>query len=626
MKEEELIKQLENTKRPDIKLESHQIQLKMALLSHGYSKKRKGGSFLETAAAKTAAAMDTIIAGFMARRLGWRVALTTIVGVVVLFVALISIPQISAILKSRFFPEASKTNSLSQLTSVEQKKATDNLTAASRTGGLPFPYVQLTVTMANKTSVNLSWENSGNVTGFTLQRITSGIVNSGWVAFPSLGQNVTSYLDTSIYAGTTYFYRIFALNSSGSSLVSNTAWVAVPPQTTGPIMLGAKMVNATSVNLTWADGSNVTGFTLQRATSGNFSSGLVTFPPISSKANSYLDTSINAGTVYYYRFLALNSLGSSPVSNTATALPAPTDVELKQAFDAIANIQVIYDSGKGIDNTAGVLAAADLLYRSLYGSTIEEPQNGIGCAVHFVGEKEWLDTTNNLSMLGYTRLDNSNHMGLYIRAGGTGPNVLWMIAGHSGRSLMDREWASQTTPESFGSYWSCNYTLGQQGAADLNEIAFMRRLEEAGVDLPKYAFIDRNVVSVAKQLTLKFDSGKTWLWNSTGELSNMGAGGAMVKYFMIAIDPDFTDAKTDLTTNGRVSSADYVRLINKLIQTSPTDLPTYFKGIFDSSKFDAVSKWYVTVFTGPTRLNGQEVYPSPSTMLLGDFGRLVLYP
>jgi hypothetical protein len=132
MKEGELIKQLESTKLPDIKLESHQSRLKVALLTHGYSRKEKETTFLEKVTARTTGIMDTMSGVLLARRPVWKVTLATFVAVIILFVALFSIPQTSAILKSTFFPEGSRTIGGPQLTADEQKEARDILMADSR--------------------------------------------------------------------------------------------------------------------------------------------------------------------------------------------------------------------------------------------------------------------------------------------------------------------------------------------------------------------------------------------------------------------------------------------------------------------------------------------------------------
>lgn len=117
MKEEELIKELENVDLPEIKLENHRVRLKAALLAGRFNKE---GTFMDTVKTQSAGLFDIVFAPQPA----WKVAATTVVAILALFGAFISIPQTSAIIKSTLFPEGSRQISGPQLTAEEQNKAT----------------------------------------------------------------------------------------------------------------------------------------------------------------------------------------------------------------------------------------------------------------------------------------------------------------------------------------------------------------------------------------------------------------------------------------------------------------------------------------------------------------------
>ena len=396
-------------------------------------------------------------------------------------------------------------------------------------------------------------------------------------------------------------------------------------------------MSATSVNLTWESGSSATGFNLQRATSSNFSSGLVTLPPVGPNAKNYLDTSINAGTTYYYRFISANSPSSSLVSNTATALPKPTDTEIKKAFDAIANITVTYDPDNGIDNTAKVLALAELLYRSFYGSTIEEPQNGFTAAIYFLTSKDM--TARFGAANGNTKMDNSTSIGIYLPSGASGLAVFGYLAHESGHSLSYRQWGCglgegcHVSGEPINSSeQSVVWHSAEESTAHINTVVFFKKLEELGTNYaPHLGNINTNINYIRSYLVGRifdiphkasyFDNNGQLLFNNT----SIYTIGYSVEYYMTAVDPDFANLKAKVP-NGPLSSADYVKLMNKLVNLPVQDLSKYLRSIIDSNKYDSVSAWYPDVLTSPTRLDGSVSTSVSDIALQTFFGQLYFAP
>src|SRR5439155_22540781 len=77
---------------------------------------------------------------------------------------------------------------------------------------------------AGSLTITLTWDapstNGGStITGYKIYRSTSSGTEAG---FASLG-NVTSYTNTGLTAGVTYFYKVLAVNSIGVSPLSNEA-------------------------------------------------------------------------------------------------------------------------------------------------------------------------------------------------------------------------------------------------------------------------------------------------------------------------------------------------------------------------------------------------------------------
>jgi hypothetical protein len=82
----------------------------------------------------------------------------------------------------------------------------------------------LTVTSGGKGSATLNWtDNSGNEDNFLVERSTS--MSGGYIQVATVGANVRSFIDNTLFRKTTYFYRVRAANSGGKSGYSNVASV-----------------------------------------------------------------------------------------------------------------------------------------------------------------------------------------------------------------------------------------------------------------------------------------------------------------------------------------------------------------------------------------------------------------
>ncbi len=114
---------------------------------------------------------------------------------------------------------------------------------------------------------------------------------------------VTSYDDAAVTNGTTYYYRVTAVNAVGESAPSNE--VAATPQP--PQLPGAPVLSSGS--------SAITGYRIYRSTG----SGAETFLTSVGTVTSYKDTATTRGVVYYYKVTAVSAVGEGPASNEASA-------------------------------------------------------------------------------------------------------------------------------------------------------------------------------------------------------------------------------------------------------------------------------------------------------------------
>jgi hypothetical protein len=117
------------------------------------------------------------------------------------------------------------------------------------TGTAPAAPSGLTATAASSSQINLSWtDNSNNETGFNIQRKTGSGGTYGQIA--TVGANVTTFMNTGLAAGTTYYYQVNATNAYGTSSWSNEASAATSGGSSSGALSGTVAAAAGSYNLT----------------------------------------------------------------------------------------------------------------------------------------------------------------------------------------------------------------------------------------------------------------------------------------------------------------------------------------------------------------------------------------
>jgi fibronectin type 3 domain-containing protein len=197
----------------------------------------------------------------------------------------------------------------------------DELTVTPATASVPAGPTSLTVTPGN-TTATLSWaaSTSGSPTSYTIYR---GTKSDGEAVTPVATTNgtTTTFTDTGLKNGTTYFYNVAANNSVGVSPDSNEVSVT-PAVGTGTAPAAPTGLNATSgngsVSLTWNASAGATSYSVYRGTApgaeGSTAIG-------TSASNSFTDTAVTNGIKYYYTVTASNTAGASLNSNEASATP-----------------------------------------------------------------------------------------------------------------------------------------------------------------------------------------------------------------------------------------------------------------------------------------------------------------
>jgi phosphodiesterase/alkaline phosphatase D-like protein len=131
---------------------------------------------------------------------------------------------------------------------------------------------------------------------------------------PALG-SFTSYI-SGLYTGVSYFVRAYATNSAGTSYGSTRSFTASGQSPTATIA-AATDITATSATLKGnvTSNSSITTITFQYGTSTSYTSTVTAdqspLPEDESSEVSANITGLTASTIYHYRIVATNAIGTS---------------------------------------------------------------------------------------------------------------------------------------------------------------------------------------------------------------------------------------------------------------------------------------------------------------------------
>ena len=144
---------------------------------------------------------------------------------------------------------------------------------------------------AGNASASLSWNTSAGATGYRVYRGTS---SGGEASTPVGSPSGTTFNDSGLTNGNTYFYKVDATNSTGASPKSSeTSATLAPP---APAGLTATASDG-SVALSWSTANGATSYRIYRGTSPNGENATAIASPTGT---TFTDTGRTNGQIYYY--------------------------------------------------------------------------------------------------------------------------------------------------------------------------------------------------------------------------------------------------------------------------------------------------------------------------------------
>ncbi len=174
---------------------------------------------------------------------------------------------------------------------------------------------------AGSGAIGLNW-NDNTETDLASYAVYRSTTSGSGFALLAHGLTRSDYSDGTARAGTAYYYCVAAVDAAGHlSPLSAQAWATIPVSNLAPaVPSGLSGTAATnSISLNWNDNSesDLAGYLVYRSTTSGTG-----FAPLAENLtqSSYADTSIQAGTTYYYIVFAFDTSGNtSPASAQVTA-------------------------------------------------------------------------------------------------------------------------------------------------------------------------------------------------------------------------------------------------------------------------------------------------------------------
>jgi fibronectin type 3 domain-containing protein len=190
---------------------------------------------------------------------------------------------------------------------------------------------------------------------------------------PPVDAIATSYVQTGLLDGMTYYYVVTAVNAVGEGAPS--AQVSAQPQAPTAIPAAPTGVSTTpgdgQVTLTWASEAGAASYNVYWSTTSGVTPGGANVTKVAAATAPYVQTGLVNGDDYYYVVTAVNALGESGPSAQAvgspvvpTAVPAaPTgvvatagDTQVTISWDPVADAtsyNVYWSTSSGVSPATG---------------------------------------------------------------------------------------------------------------------------------------------------------------------------------------------------------------------------------------------------------------------------------
>jgi fibronectin type 3 domain-containing protein len=203
-----------------------------------------------------------------------------------------------------------------------------------------------------RNKINLTWDdNSDDELYFSLQRATAAA--GPFAEVQKVAAGLEAYTDLGLTAGTTYYYKLAAVNAFGTSAFTSVASAetdAIPAAPTAPTGLTATTLGPDSIYLEWTDAATTeTEYRVYRGvvTTGPYSVAAV----LAAGTTEFTDIGLQPSATYYYVVASANDGGesrSSEASATTDRVSSTVVQDIGLTHNSNANIDMVEVDGRVI--------------------------------------------------------------------------------------------------------------------------------------------------------------------------------------------------------------------------------------------------------------------------------------
>jgi hypothetical protein len=235
--------------------------------------------------------------------------------------------------------------------------------------------------VAGAAQLTLNWaDNSSDETGFRIER---KIGTGAYTQIATVAGNATSYVDTTVTAGTTYCYQVRAYNAVGDSAPSNEACGTPTGSTPTTYLLTVTKAGSGSGSVA----STPTGITCGTTCSASYTSGAVVTLTASAASGSTFSGWSGACTGTAACTVTMSGTTTAQATFSATTVTPSTGPVAAYGFTEASGTTVADGSGNG---HTGTISGATWTSSGRYGS-----------ALSFNGTTGWV-TINDTALLDLT--------------------------------------------------------------------------------------------------------------------------------------------------------------------------------------------------------------------------------